>query len=115
MTIADINKPLSIGLRIVRGTNIVGLRVSMSVKSTGNPVDWTGYSFDGQVKKNRSQRESALATLTVTTPTPTDGVLVIDSTDVADLSAGEYFYFVRATIGDSNPVVLEGEFYVEAV
>lgn len=109
---AHIGQPAVVNLTMEQGATIDDVTITCT---TGNPavaVDWTGFTFVCQIKKTMTQTNNpALATITVTGGA--DGILHLNSTDVADLKAGAYQYDILGINGDSQRFYFEGTFTVK--
>lgn len=77
----------------------------------GSAINFTGYTFLAQVRSERSNDSTLLATLTV--GTGATGTLVVSaSTSVMALEPGGYWWELEWTTGSSRRTVLAGKFNV---
>lgn len=77
----------------------------------GSAINFTGYTFLGQVRSGRSGDAALTASLTVGTAT-TGTLTVTASTAVMALDAGRYWWELQWTNGSSVRTVLAGNFNV---
>lgn len=78
----------------------------------GSAISFTGYTFLAQVRDERSDDSTLVATLTVGTAAGTGTLSVTASTAVMDLDSGGYWWELQWTTGSSTRTVLAGRFNV---
>jgi hypothetical protein len=108
MKAIGIKKPALVSLEVKQGATLEGQNLVFKVKGTNTPIDWTGWTFTCSIKKDYSVRSVPVATIAVTTPAPTNGTLVLNSTTIADLDAGSYVYDIRGVNGAAKSYFAEG-------
>ena len=81
--------------------------------SENNPVNLTGYTFRGQIRKTYASTTSVSFTITSTTPTGGSINLVLSAAQTSGIKAGRYLYDVEI-ISSTNIVtrVIEGQIEV---
>lgn len=78
----------------------------------GSAISFSGYSFLAQVRSERSNDATLLATLTVGTAAGTGQLSVTASTAVMALDPGGYWWELQWTTGSTTRTVLAGAFNV---
>ena len=73
----------------------------------GNPLDLTGYTGAGQIRKHYTSSSYTAFTVTITALTG-EVTLSLSATQTANMSAGRYQYDVELTTGATVSRVLEG-------
>lgn len=73
----------------------------------GNPLDLTGYTGAGQIRKHYTS-SSYTAFTVVITPLTGEVTLSLTATQTSNMSAGRYMYDVELTTGGTVSRVLEG-------
>ena len=81
--------------------------------SENNPVNLTGYTFRGQIRKTYASTTSVSFTITSSTPTGGSIKLVLSAEQTSEIKAGRYLYDVEI-ISSTNTVtrVIEGQIEV---
>jgi hypothetical protein len=81
--------------------------------SENNPVNLTGYTFRGQIRKTYASTTSVSFTITSISPTSGSINLVLSATQTSGIKAGRYLYDVEI-ISATNIVtrVIEGQIEV---
>jgi hypothetical protein len=81
--------------------------------SENNPVNLTGYTFRGQIRKTYASTTSVSFTITSSTPTGGSIKLVLSAEQTSGIKAGRYLYDVEI-ISSTNIVtrVIEGQIEV---
>jgi hypothetical protein len=81
--------------------------------SENNPVNLTGYTFRGQIRKTYASTTSVSFTIASSTPTGGSINLVLSATQTSGIKAGRYLYDVEI-ISSTNIVtrVIEGQIEV---
>lgn len=111
MISVEAGKPGEARIKVIAGASL-RLSCLFKTKSTGVPIDWTGYTFSSQIRKDAGAKSKVLANIAVTAPTPANGTLIFVSDDVQLLDQGTYRYDVKALIGEDSVFVLSGPFEV---
>ena len=65
--------------------------------ANGSPVDLTGYSASGQIRKHYSSSNSVSFSITVPTPASGSVILSLNANTTANLVSGRYVYDVELT------------------
>ena len=73
----------------------------------GNPLDLTGYSGAGQIRKHYTSSSYTAFAVTIT-PSTGEIALSLTATQTSNLSPGRYMYDVEITTGATVSRVLEG-------
>lgn len=84
--------------------------VSLTIDDvSGTPFDLTGYTGTAQMRKSYYSSNAA-ATFSVTTGTPTEGIVTLSlgAETTANIYPGRYLYDVVVTAGSTRARVLEG-------
>ena len=83
----------------------------------GTPINFTGYSIRGQIRKSVQSSAPSL-TLTAVITDPTKGVIVLSltNTQTKSVKAGEYVYDVEIYTGSDASVyrIISGQVFVTA-
>lgn len=81
--------------------------------SENNPVNLTGYTFRGQIRKTYASTTSVSFTITSSTPIGGSIKLVLSAAQTSGITAGRYLYDVEI-ISSTNTVtrVIEGQIEV---
>ena len=80
------------------------------VQDDGTPIDVTGYTFSGQVRKTYySTNTAAIFTVSVINPFSGNTVLKIDAANTSNIPAGRYVYDIKMIdTANTTTMVVEG-------
>jgi hypothetical protein len=76
---------------------------TFTLKESGSPVDLTGYSARGQIRKKKTS-STITATFTCTVPDPLNGTIIVSlpNSITKDIVEGTYFYDIEIyTVGNA--------------
>jgi len=100
----------AVNLTIDKG---VTFSTSIKVKQDGAPINLTGYTFAAKMRKHYDA--STYHTFTVTSPSPTQGLVSLSMTKIttASIPVGRYVYDLIITTSGTTTKVVEGTVIVK--